>query len=167
MQKHAHGNRQQGAALAMSLIILLVMTVIGVTAMQVTVLEEKMAGNLRDRSIAFQAAESALRDAEASLTVAVLPSFNGTGGLYQATTPQKWETIDWGVAANVAAYTGGTLDDVAANPTYLIEEFEPVLGGGGSLEAGLPQQTDFYRITSRGVGGSTNAVVMLQSVYKR
>lgn len=160
-------HRQRGAALVMSLIILLVMTVLGVTAMQVTVLEEKMAGNLRDRSIAFQAAESALRDAENALTVPVLPQFNGSGGLYKATTPQKWEVIDWNVGANVAAYSGGALDDVAANPTYIIEELEPVLGGGGSIEAGIPQQTDYYRVTSRGVGGTTNAIVMLQSVYKR
>lgn len=158
---------QQGAALVMSLIILLVMTLLGVSAMQVTVMEEKMAGSLRNRSIAFQAAESALRDAEATLTVAVLPSFNGTNGLYEATSPQRWETIDWGTASNVATYSGSALNDVASAPTYIIEELEAVLGGGGSLEAGIPQQTDYYRVTSRGVGGNTTAVVMLQSTYKR
>lgn len=160
--------QQCGTALVMSLIILLVMTVIGVTAMQVTVLEEKMAGNLRHRNTAFQAAESALRDAETALTVAVLPSFNGSGGLYKATTPQKWVTIDWSDTSILAAYSGGTnLGALAEVPTYIIEELEPVLGGGGTLEAGIPQQTDYYRITSRGVGGSANAVVMLQSIYKR
>lgn len=158
---------QQGAALVMSLIILMVMTIVGVSAMQVTVMEEKMAGSLRNRSIAFQAAESALRDAEASLTVAVLPAFDGTSGNYQATSPQTWETIDWGTAANVATYGGNALYDVASAPTYIIEELEPVLGGGGSLEAGIPQQTDYYRVTSRGVGGNATAVVMLQSTYKR
>jgi type IV pilus assembly protein PilX len=44
--------------------MLLLLTLIGASSMQSTSLEEKMAGNLRDRSIAFQAAESALRDAE-------------------------------------------------------------------------------------------------------
>jgi len=165
-----HNDKQHGAALIISLIILLVMTVIGVTAMQVTVMQEKMAGNLRNKSVAFQAAESALRNAENSLTVAVLPSFDGTGGLYKATIPQKWKVIDWGVPANVAAYSGGNLGTgtvIANAPTYIIEELKPVLGGGGSLEAGIPQQTDFFRITSRAVGGNTSAVVMLQSVYKR
>lgn len=165
-----HNKKQRGAVLIMSLIILLIMTIIGVTAMQVTVLEEKMAGNLRNKSLAFQAAESALRDAEAALTVAVLPTFNGSGGLYQATSPQKWEIIDWGVPANIAAYGGGDLGTgtiLASAPTYIIEELAPVLGSGGSLEAGIPQATDYYRITSRGVGGNTSAVVMLQSVYKR
>ncbi|MCX7100437.1 MAG: PilX N-terminal domain-containing pilus assembly protein, partial [Methylobacter sp.] len=54
---------QSGAVLIISLIMLLLLTLIGTTAMQTSTLEEKMAGNLRDRDIAFQAAESALRDA--------------------------------------------------------------------------------------------------------
>ncbi|VAW72117.1 hypothetical protein MNBD_GAMMA13-506, partial [hydrothermal vent metagenome] len=110
------------------------------------------------------------RDAEAALTVAVLPIFNGTGGLYKATTPQKWTTLDWSDTSALAIYSDadlGTGVEVASAPTYIIEELEPVLGGGGSIEAGTPQQTDYYRVTSRGVGGSANAVVMLQSIYKR
>lgn len=55
---------QTGAVLPISLVMLLLLTLIGVTGSQVTGLEEKMAGNMRDKNIAFQAAESALRDAE-------------------------------------------------------------------------------------------------------
>lgn len=55
---------QRGAALATSLILLLMLTLIGVTAMQSTTLEEKMAGNLRSEHLAFQAAEAALRAGE-------------------------------------------------------------------------------------------------------
>lgn len=57
--------KQKGAVLAVSLIFLLILTILGVSSMRSTVLEEKMAGNMRDRSLAFQAAEVALRDAEA------------------------------------------------------------------------------------------------------
>jgi len=56
--------QQSGAVLIISLIMLLLLTLIGASSMQTTSLEEKMAGNLRDRNLAFQAAESALRDAE-------------------------------------------------------------------------------------------------------
>ncbi len=55
---------QSGAVLVISLIMLLLLTLIGASSMQTTTLEEKMAGNIRDRSLAFQAAESAIRDAE-------------------------------------------------------------------------------------------------------
>lgn len=52
--------RQRGAALVVSLIMLVLMTLIGVTAMRVTTVQEKMVANSRDLNIAFQAAEAAL-----------------------------------------------------------------------------------------------------------
>lgn len=58
-----HGG-QRGAALVVSLVILLVMTIIGITAMRSSTLEEKMAGNAQRNEVAFQLAQSALRQAE-------------------------------------------------------------------------------------------------------
>lgn len=52
---------QKGVVLITGLVFLVMMTILGVTAMQNTVLEERMAGNLRDENLAFQAAEAALR----------------------------------------------------------------------------------------------------------
>jgi type IV pilus assembly protein PilX len=49
---------QQGAALVMALVILLILTILGVTAMSTSSLEQKMAGNIQDLTRAFQAAES-------------------------------------------------------------------------------------------------------------
>ena len=56
--------RQRGAALVIALIMLLVMTVLGLAAMQITRMEERMAGNTRDLNLAFQGAEAGLRDSE-------------------------------------------------------------------------------------------------------
>lgn len=67
MNKPLLSSRQRGAALIISLIILVVMTIIGTTAIQTTTLEERMVSNMRDRSLAFQMAEMALRDAEEKL----------------------------------------------------------------------------------------------------
>ena len=55
-----HFKSQSGAALVVSLLILLVMTVIGISSMRTTNLQEKMASNTREREQAFEAAESAL-----------------------------------------------------------------------------------------------------------
>ncbi|MDN5872575.1 MAG: PilX N-terminal domain-containing pilus assembly protein, partial [Nitrococcus sp.] len=55
---------QSGAVLVVSLLFLLVMTLIGITAMQGVSLEEKMAGNARGGTLALQAAEAALREGE-------------------------------------------------------------------------------------------------------
>ncbi|MGD8589131.1 MAG: PilX N-terminal domain-containing pilus assembly protein, partial [Chromatiales bacterium] len=65
---HTHGLQlQQGSVLIVSLILLLVMTLLGLSAMQSSLMEETMAGNVKDRNLAFQAAEAALRDADAWL----------------------------------------------------------------------------------------------------
>jgi type IV pilus assembly protein PilX len=164
--------QQKGAVLIVSIIILLVITLISVTAMQTTCLEEKMAGNMRNKNLAFQAAEAALRAGEDYLSGATLGSFNGTNGLYQPSTglQQRWEDIDWHSSSSVRAYNkttdGGDLNDLASMPTYIIEELS-VEETGGSLEAGTPKEGKLYRVTSRGVGGTANAMVMLQSVFRK
>jgi type IV pilus assembly protein PilX len=56
--------RQRGAILVVTLMFLLVVTMLAITALGVSTSEERMAGNLKDWNIAMQAAEAALRDAE-------------------------------------------------------------------------------------------------------
>ena len=157
-----------------SLLLLLVMTMIGVTAVQVTSLEEKMAGNTRDRNLAFQAAEAALRVGENAIAAAVAVDANGqltgmgiatfealfngaTTGYYAAGTVPgdllTGDTQSWGgdnvVSANV------DLASVAAPPKYVIEK----------LNSADAKQHPF-RITSYATGGTDSAVVVLQSTYR-
>ena len=55
---------QDGMVLVAALVILLALTLVGVSAMGTSNLEERMSSNDRDRQIAFQAAEVALRQGE-------------------------------------------------------------------------------------------------------
>ena len=64
---HANRVRQRGASLVVVLILLLVMTLLGLAVLRGTLLEERMSANLLDRSQNFQAAEAALREAEAMI----------------------------------------------------------------------------------------------------
>ncbi len=57
--KHLPSN-QQGAALYVSLIMLIILTIIGLSAAQRSNLQERMAANLHIQNIAFNAAESAI-----------------------------------------------------------------------------------------------------------
>jgi len=179
LQSHSFSNehfKQDGGVLVVSLLILLVMTFIGVTGMQVTSLEEKMAGNMRDRNLAFQAAESALRTGESALSQATLPTFNCSNGLYRANnidcddstseTASVWDAVNWS-SSQVVTLNNLTLADIAADPAYIIEELLAVPETGVSLEAGVPSEANYYRVTARGVGGTENAIVMVQSTYKR
>ncbi len=106
--------RERGAVLIVSLILLVVMTLLGVTSMNSTSLEEKMAANTQETTRAFQTAETGLSmsfndnaaydlssgyDPAATTvsgtsdTVDVASSFKGwspppTGSLYSATSFQ-------------------------------------------------------------------------------
>ena len=158
--------QQSGAVLIISLIMLLLLTLIGASSMQTTSLEEKMAGNLRDRNLAFQAAESALRAGEAFLTQATLPSFTsaGTDGLYNETAITPQQNDDWSTF-NTITYTTATLTNTASPPLYVIQRLSNI--GSSSLDAGNYNENELYRVTARGVGSTSNTAVVLQTIYKR
>ncbi len=53
---------QRGAVLFVSLIILILLTLLGVSAMQVTMLQERMSGNYRASQLAFERSESRMAE---------------------------------------------------------------------------------------------------------
>ncbi|MEX0731360.1 MAG: PilX N-terminal domain-containing pilus assembly protein [Aquisalimonadaceae bacterium] len=179
--RHPAPSGQRGVALVLSLVILLVLTLISVTAMRGSILEERMAGGLQDHNRAFQAAEAALRDAERYLQSATLDPFDNNNGLYALNAANR---PAWATPVSAAATDGGVITyansrpgagsqapaipGVAAQPQYLIEVFPPVPSPGGSLEAGVPlDDLEQYRVTARGFGGNASSVVILQSTYRR
>ena len=165
---------QSGVVLAISLIILLLLTIIGLSATQTTALEEKMAGNLRDKSLAFQAAESALRAAELSLPSISSSTYvaAGTGGFYldNSPTPNPIPSATailtdnfWSSNPNATLPTPTGLGNVIdANPPLYIIQKLPTFH---YLPCALPCQNFVpYKITVRATGGTTNTVVILQSI---
>ncbi len=174
--------QQHGAALVTSLIILLVLTVLGVSAMSTSSLEELMAGNLRDQNLSFQAAEAALQDGER-----YIDSWGGTpptatsGGTNNGVYTQDefglyelypFDTAIWNnaVATTYGADTGiaiSNLGEVAVLPMYIIEE-EDFVAKDASFKAQAQREgAYYYRVTARGVGASSNAVTLLQSTVAR
>lgn len=69
---------QRGAALFISLMFLIILTLIGLSAANVGIMQERMAGNVRDTNVAFQQAEASLRAVEQRLQDVIL---GGGGGL--------------------------------------------------------------------------------------
>jgi type IV pilus assembly protein PilX len=161
---------QSGAVLVVSLIMLLLLTIIGVTSMQTTSLEEKMAGNMRDKNLAFQAAESALSAAEASLNPpAALPTFvpAGTDGFYSETpTPDLSDSEivkdSFWTTNPVATSTVASLGNGIVSPLYIIQKMGTTDCPGAPAGSGGCSN---FRITVRATGGTTNAVAILQSIY--
>jgi len=60
-------NRQAGVSLVIVLIFLIILSGLGITAMQGSTFAARIAGNEADRNLAFQAAEAAIKDAERDL----------------------------------------------------------------------------------------------------
>jgi len=172
--------------------------------MSVTSLEEKMAGNMRDRNLAFQAAESALKLGETAvitayaaaaalsttLTVTCPGGVNPAGhvGYYlpldvdcngTKETSHVWEnTAVWTDDTKSVKYNtdgnAATVDlvSLSANPRYIVEDMGTVcLDTTGIPSATTPCTAPDvlhhnYRITARATGGTTNAVVILQSILQ-
>lgn len=172
---------QHGAVLLVSLMILLIMTVLGIAAMSGTTMEEKMAANSQQRQQAFQAAETALRDAEVWLTTSVttlddLIQFDGSSGLYalRPTTPGATlvaPTFD--IYDNSAWQANGlashTLLDNQDTPRYIIEYMGQIGDQGAALDpnAAPPIYRYAFRITAIGWSVDGTARYMAWSHYTR
>lgn len=186
--------RQGGAVLIVSLMFLVILTMLGVTAMSGTTMEERMAGNTRDAALALQAAEAALRDARRDISA--IPA-QGTGRI----PPVKSAVFGDGTNPGTCSSTGlcrplvftpqppsilppTPAHNMKAAPSVQYGTFTgvPALGAAN----GLIQQPryiiesfclfvfggsisdcseSFYRITATGYGRSPNSVVTLQEVF--
>jgi type IV pilus assembly protein PilX len=176
-----HPARNTGVALFISLVLLLVLTILGVSVVQTTSLEIRMARNEHDTLLAFEAAESALRDAEAAIeltTSTVDYNDAGTGGLWdmpEMTDGNRWEDpAVWADGRSIVAPTA--VDAVAGQvqPRYMIEYIASVQRDENAYQqdneynnAGSSDSVEVFRVTALGFGGSPNSRVMLQTTYGR
>jgi type IV pilus assembly protein PilX len=171
--KPTHLHRQQGAALLVCLIILVLVTLIGLTTMKSSMLQEKMSGGNSDKTLAFEAAEMALRDAEQHIRVHITSVSGFADGcaaslcLAPSNGSSMATTVDWD-SNRVANYGAGTgadaLAGLARQPKYIIEllsEMQPPQGN--SIKASATGTA--YRITALGYGRQDSTRVMLQSTF--
>ncbi len=163
---------ETGAALIVSLVMLLLMTMIGIFAMRTSIMEEKMAANQIDRDIAFEGAEIALREAE--LKILSWPDFPlatddaSYEGVWtrDAMDPETNNATPWWAETDEAWWNDNSMaatvpDGAIGAPRYVIEE---VYKDRGDLESEPSEGTKkFYRVTARGLGASSQARVLLQS----
>ena len=161
--------RQQGVALVVALIFLAVLTILGVAIARNSSMEERMAGNTRDRDLAFQAAEAALRDAEADLFPGLLANAfdNTTAGLitYVARADElaHWKTYTWDDTNSREATA--SLANVNTKPRYVIEKKPNTLIPAVPPSV-TPTTVQHFRVTARGVGATPETIVILQSEYE-
>lgn len=165
--------RQDGAALILALIFLLLMTMLSTSSMRTATMQERMAGNTRDLNLGFQSAEAALRIAEEwLLDTDVLPEFDDAAGLYQVNSTDRpvWDGSGYS-PGNGAVTLPGDLG-TAQPPQYYIERLSSIRPAGTSTETGAPaEDIHYFRVTAVGYGlaeegGAPLAAVVLRSVYR-
>jgi type IV pilus assembly protein PilX len=142
---------QRGSVLIISLIMLLLISLVGIGSMQGTVLQERMASNLQDRNIAFQAAERALRVGENWVRGSAAVAANQD----LLVSPEDWDGN--GVDAVTVATGDPQLSDDPDYHAGWLADFCPSL-------AVPPTCFERFAVTSRAQGGSANSVVILQTV---
>lgn len=162
-------NNQRGAVLIAGLMILVILSLLGITTMQTATIEEKMANNMGQRQRAFQAAEAGLRQAETRLsglggidpTLPILTPATA-GNTYLWNTANRWS----GTNSEVATDANLIIDGVVEQPRYIVELLQVLPKGDEVLDADAVIETEnMYRVTSRGVGAVATAEVILQITH--
>ncbi len=188
-QNYSHPRHHKGATLVVVLILLLIMTLLGLATLRGTIMEERMSSNMYDRSLSFQSAEIALREAESLIRSGPLGgigiAIDCTQGSASSNTdscspiPPNTYTGSSGVAWSTASAThNGSVS--AGSPQYLIQYMgvrdttgelgiaeDPNYGGSAGLVTG-----EYYRITGRSndpasASGKSRALTVLQATVVR
>lgn len=178
---------QQGVALVVSLILLLVITLIGITAIRLTTVQQKITANFYDRESAFQGAEATILQAAQTLgtTSAVIAR---TCGVNVCQKSGRGGQNGQGGSCLANPFTDSTLPSggivtTSGGQQYVIENMgqypDPTTDTGFNQTANAAQYGAqnvcgvfhiFYRITARSgdpaqVGD--RAVVTLQAMYRQ
>ena len=171
--------QQQGMALFMSLVMLLIITVLGLSSVQTTSMQERMARNAKDTNLAFNAAESAIKDAEViveslnSLAPFTASNANANGYYTEAAynQPSNWSLVNWQTVGGNFIQAATNFTGVAAQPKFIVEFVKTVVSDDDKLNLdNIGQDTgsgraQIFRVTVYGTGGTATAHVMIQSTY--
>ena len=163
---------QSGVTLIVSLVILISLTLLGVTSMQATRTEISMAGNLRESGIAFNAAEAGLSNAEKFTSDSTSKNVfsDPSQGLYAEADedPDYHTDATWAAGRDATTSLAHVIEQPKSIIKYLGDRSQNEaaainIGGYGS---GLPGKTvSNFRITSKGFGQTSNSPRYVQSYY--
>lgn len=162
---------QAGISLVVVMILLVITAMLGIAILRSAMMQERMSANVRDRSVAFQAAEAALRYAHEDVlgvgtwdidTPAAGAACTSTG-VCPTGSAASWVTVpadayDWSAAG------------LAAAPEYWIEYIgtgPARLGSCETTNVTLDCQSPIYRVTARSRSEGRADVVVQANIMSR
>ncbi len=163
--------QQRGITLATGLILLLMVTLLGITAMSTSSFQQKMTANFVDKEVAFQAAESGLIAGESWLNSQILAPIAVSGctppcvlahdpDFYMEDQTATWWSTNGALASEVI------LPTVSTQPRYTIQ-YVTFIPDDLVIGSGDPPGRYYYYVTSRGTGASDDAEVLVESSFAR
>ncbi len=163
--------KNQGITLVIGLMMLLLLTLIGTTAIKTSSYEQRMSGGMRDLQVSFQSAESGLLNGEAWIGAQFaepIPIAAGTPPYVQAADPDLFiedQTDTWW-NANAEQLPAGTISGVSSQPYYHVQfvTFKPdnlVIGHGSQ------PGKHYYSVSSKASGGNADTNSILQTTFTR
>ena len=195
--KRNHSHTQQGVALVIALILLVLVTLVGLAAMRGTITQQQMTSDFYDRETSFQSGEAALRAASASVasnpTAATIRDCTSLTAAACWANPFNDPNLPGGSIISVTAGTGLSFFTVSAlatgQPQYVVEnmgQYAPPNSNPGALLTANSQQENnsvgsgginpngqsntYFRITARSGNPATvgdRSVVTLQILLKQ
>lgn len=169
--------KQSGAVLLISLIVLLVLSILAISNMQGSVMQERMAGAQAEGMLALEAAEEGVRFGEQWVrnNVLTVTSFDGTAGRYDIReeserAPDPYDESTWADDKVIKADKVGDIQPIFF-VEYLGEGFsEDQLGdgmiGGYSHESGSVG-VHAFRLVARAEGPSGRARRMIEVFFTK
>jgi len=184
-EKHAgYPKSENGAVLLTSLLILLILSLLAVSSMQNSSLQERMVSAQREGYVAMEGAELALRDAEKAIDALASPSgFDTIDGFYDKGTAPRgtgvFASSVWAGTSSIAIpipkLNGAELYPEA--PRYFVEYVgdAQVEVGNESSDVNMTNYTHetgasvakAFRIVARGTGSTGQAQRILEEYYRR
>jgi type IV pilus assembly protein PilX len=158
---------QAGSTLIIGLVLLLLMTLLSLVTTTETRTDSRITSNHLDRIIAFQAAEAALREAEAMLMVPN-PSegMEGQAGFFDELTAPSSDYAAWD-DSNSYEYAGD-IPGILSPPRYVIDQLPGTSVIDGYLVIGEVyhgREQFLYRIIVTCTGRSGETRVVIQSTF--
>lgn len=176
-------SRQQGAVLLVGLMVLVVLALLGVAYSQISVIQERLAGNFKDLSVAFQATESSSRWGMSwlqSLGGEVLSRPFPCNEDCDETTPVRAAGFypvhpgpknDYWESAGVYGIRPIDGEDMEYSVAMVHEQPKYVMEQQFFMRddlAGEPQKgVAFYRVTSKGTGARPNSDAIVSAVIAK
>lgn len=158
--------RQRGAALVVALLLLLVMTVLGVTALNSSTLQSLMSSAFQQQTTTLAGAENVLLEGEMDVEAIVVGGVGARTHFVDLTDEDEtqFDLVDWVGGQPVAQDIG----EITITGSYFIEymgEFEvpgESIAEGGGLD---DSKIYIFRVSAQGGEANRGAVRTVQSYY--